>query len=426
MVLPVLSSKKPLKGKRVLVRVDWNVPLSGAFSGENSLKLERSFPLLIDLLKRDAVVIVMTHLGRPKKHEVKFSTRKLLPLVRSQSDIALHWLGAALDSTDGLVEAQKIISEAHPGTGFLLENVRFLKGEEENEAKVAAALASLGDIFINDAFAVCHRAHASVVGVAKRLPAYAGPALMNEIEGLEPLIKKPKSPFYAFVGGAKLSTKLELLERLVKLADRVYIGGAMAHPFFVAQKKAIGKSLYDPKDLPLARKFLKHNNLRLPSDVAVATKIADGVKVRVAIVGKIKLNERIGDIGPATMMSWSDDIKKAKTLLWNGPFGVIEVGTFVHGSFVLAKAIAAQSRGSCYGVAGGGDTLPLVLEAGVSDRLDHVSTGGGAMLEYIAMKGKLPGIEALRKRPRDASFKTEIKKSKWRIKYRTLCLLVQK
>ena len=397
MKLPELTIGKSLKSKRVLVRVDWNIPLTGELAGLDSLKLERTFPLIKDLSKHGAVVILMTHLGRPKKQEKKYSTKNLIDIVKKQSGIRLRFLDKKLDDPKGLSQAKKLIKVAKPSTIFLLENVRFNKGETENDPKLAKVYSELGSLFVNDAFASCHREHASVVGITKLLPSYAGPSLMAEVEALSKLLKKPKKPFVAVIGGAKLSSKIGALESLLKIADKVMVGGAMAHVFFAAKKMSIGKSMIEEEAIPLAKKLIKHQKLLLPIDVVVAKKLNEKTKARVVRVEDIKKTDVIGDIGTGTMLAWSQIIRKAQTIVWNGPVGVTEIPTFSNGSKVLNQAIAVRSRGPAYGVVGGGDTLPVVMQSGMGKWIDHLSTGGGAMLEFIANKGKLPGLQALTK-----------------------------
>ncbi|MBU1448452.1 phosphoglycerate kinase, partial [Patescibacteria group bacterium] len=290
MKLRTLSAATHLKGVRVLIRVDWNVPIEGSYVGEKGLKLERTFGTIRDLERRGAVVVVMTHLGRPKRRDPKISTERLAQAARRMSGVPFRFCGEAIDTKEGLAKADALIRAAKPGTVFLLENVRFLKGEETNAAPVAKALASLVDIFINDAFASSHRSHASVVGVAKLLPSYAGPELVDEVSALTHLLEKPKHPYVAVVGGAKLSTKLGVIAALLKVADRVLIGGAMAHPFYLAKRLSIGKSYVEKDGVPLARKLLKDPKLALPTDAVVAPKL-DPKKVRVAFIDDIKASE---------------------------------------------------------------------------------------------------------------------------------------
>lgn len=395
MKLSVLPSKNSLQGKRVLLRVDWNIPLSEDLTGDDSLKLERTFSTLKNLSSRGAIVVAMTHLGRPEKRDSEHSTKQLVDIVQATSGLRVHFLKEDLDNPAQLNAAREKIKTAHPGTIFLLENVRFLKGEEKNLPSLGKALASLGDIFINDAFASSHRAHASVVGIAKFLPAYAGPTLQLEVEALSRLLVKPKRPYVAIVAGAKLSTKLKVITELLKIADKVMVGGAMAHAFFAAKGLQIGKSYLEKEGVSLAKKLLKNPKLMLPIDAIVATKISVDAKARIAPLDTIKKTETIGDIGTETMRTWAQELKKAKTIVWNGPVGVSEIRTFSHGSLVMARVIAARSKGSCYGVVGGGDTLPVMLKSGMETDVDHLSTGGGAMLEFISEAGKLPGLKPL-------------------------------
>jgi len=397
MKLPGLPASRNLQGKRIFLRVDWNIPLDAGFGAEDSLKLSRSMPTIQALKDRGAIVIVATHLGRPKGRDPKLSTKRLLRMLSVDHGIEAGHLPYTPDSSMGLEHLQKIVGQAHPGTVFLLENVRFNVGEEKNDPKLAKAYASLAEIFVNDAFASCHRTHASVVGIAKFLPHFAGPTLLAEVKALEKVIEKPKKPYVAIVGGAKITTKIEVVNALLKIADHVCIGGAMTHAFFAAQKIEIGKSYLEKEGVAVAKKLLKNKKIHVPVDVIVSKKIEAHAYARVAPVTGVMKSEAIGDIGPQTMREWSALIAKAKTIVWNGPMGVAEIPTFSHGSLVIGRAIASRSKGAAYGIAGGGDTLPVALSTGMSEWFDHLSTGGGAMLEFIVKKGKLPGLVALLK-----------------------------
>ncbi len=397
MKLPVLKSPHKLVGMRVFLRVDWNVPLSGGLASEDSLKLERSLATVKALSSRGAIVLVATHLGRPKKREAALSTKKLLPVI-SKHKLGAHFLAEALDTARGLKAAQAKVKAAKQGSVFLLENVRFYAGEEKNDPKLAKAYASLAEIFMNDAFASCHRSHASVVGIAKYLPSFAGPTLCQEVTALDQLVHKPKRPFVAVVGGAKLSTKIPVLKALLKTADKVLLGGAMANVFFLAQGKEVGTSLVEKTAIPTAKRLMKDPKLVLPLDAVVAHKIAPGARAHAADIDEVGKDEAIGDIGPKTMQAWAAILKKAKTIAWNGPVGVTEIPSFAHGSMVIARVIASRAKGTCFGVAGGGDTLPVVLKSGMAEWYDHLSTGGGAMLEFLAEGGSLPGLTALIKK----------------------------
>ncbi len=394
MKLSQVPPRTSLKGKRVFLRVDWNVP-AGVLHGEDSLKIEHSIMMISSLVDRGAIVVVASHFGRPKGKDPACSLKRLTRIVSSHSAIPMDFVPEPLDTAKGLAAAKSRIEEGKPGSVFVLENVRFYAGEEKNALPLSKAFASLADIFINDAFASCHRAHASVVGVARLLPHYAGPALLAEVHALQHLLNKPKHPFVAIIGGAKISTKIDVIQSVLTFADHVCIGGAMANTLLAAQGKQVGKSMVEKEGIAIAKKLLKEKKIMLPVDVVVATSIANGVAVRAASTDDVKKTEAIGDIGPETMRQWAELIKKAKTIMWNGPVGVTEISSFSHGSLVIARTMAARSKGTAFGVAGGGDTLPVILSSGMCEWFDHLSTGGGAMLEFVAKKGKLPGIVAL-------------------------------
>ena len=395
MKLRSLPAKTSLKGKRIFVRVDWNVPLTGDLDPGDSLKIVRSLQTIQSLADRGATVVVATHLGRPKKREADLSTKHLLPTLGIHFGLHVHFLKNDLNKKAEAESAKKQIQQAPAGTIFLLENVRFFEGEESCSVVLAKAYASLADIFVNDAFASCHRAHASVVGIAKQLPAYAGTSLLAEVEACAKLLGKPKRPYVAFMGGAKISTKLEAIEKLLPHVDRLYIGGAMANVFLSANGHEVGMSYQEKGMSKIVKKLLKEPKIVLPRDVIVAKRLDEKAKPRIALIDEVHVTEMIGDIGPATIRAWSADIKKAKTILWNGPFGVTEVPAFSHGSIALGRVMAARSHGKCFGVAGGGDTIPVVMRTGMGEWLDHVSTGGGALLDFISLNGKLPGLQSL-------------------------------
>ncbi|MFA6161089.1 MAG: phosphoglycerate kinase [Patescibacteria group bacterium] len=394
--LPVLNSRVQLKNKRVLLRLDWNIPVQGMPSKEDLAKVDSSVSTVHYLQKHGAIVIILTHLGRPKKRDKSFSTVRLLPMAEAYLDCPVMFCDEDITKQDGKMEVESTFGAAKPGDVFLMENVRFYTGEEKNDVVLSQTYASLADYFVNDAFASSHRAHVSVAGIARYLPHFAGPELEKEIEAANKLIEKPKKPFVAVIGGMKLSTKMPVINSLLKAADKVLIGGAMAHPFFVAKKYKIGKSYTEVEGLKFAKALIKNKKIVLPTDALVAKKIDIHAKPHVVLVNEIKPNDVIGDIGTATMREWSSIIKNAQTILWNGPLGVAKIPAFSHGSLVIARAIAARSNGAAYGLVGGGDTVPVALQTGMSEWYDHVSMGGGALLEFIEKKGKLPGIEALR------------------------------
>jgi phosphoglycerate kinase len=256
MSLRTLPLAKIKKGTRVLVRVDWNVPIKGKAIRECE-KITRTIPFIRELRKRGAVTILMTHLGRPKGRQEGCSTKILAPFAEGCSGVPIRFLDADLSTVTGAKDLKERIDDLEAGDVVLLENVRFQPGEEENKPLLAKRYASLADVFVNDAFASCHRAHTSVVGIAREIPAYAGPELEKEVTALSRLLSKPKRPYYAFIGGSKLSTKIEVIERLIAVADKVFIGGAMAHVFFAAKKIPIGVSYIEPEGVKLASKLLK-------------------------------------------------------------------------------------------------------------------------------------------------------------------------
>ncbi|MFA6447175.1 MAG: phosphoglycerate kinase [Patescibacteria group bacterium] len=430
-----LKSIKDLHGATVLLRLDWNIPLHKKPVPGDLLKIQDSIETIRQLCKQKCKVVVLTHLGRPKtsnlaarssklgrKIDKNYSTARLLPLVEMYLEKPIHFCGENLTNEQERLEALKSIQVGKPGSVFLLENVRFYPGEETNDPALAKAYASLGEVFVNDAFASCHRQHVSVVGIAKLLPSAAGPQLIKEIEAADKVLKNPKKPFVLILGGAKLETKMPVIASLLPKADKILIGGAMANAFFAAKKLSLGKSLADKESIKLA-KALKSPKIILPEDVLVAKKIALGAKPKCVAIKQISKTDMIGDIGVKTMRSWSQIIKSAKTILWNGPLGVTEIPAFSHGSLVIAQAVAMRSKGKAFGLVGGGDTVPVVIESGMSEWIDHISMGGGALLEYIGTRGKLPGIIALTRPtshvPRPTSKKTKTKRTSSKAKRRS-------
>lgn len=393
--LKTLSSQTSLRGRTVLVRVDWNAPVMGEMHREASLKIERSIPLLKSLRKRGAKVVVLTHLGRPKKRDAKLSTKHLVRLLRESYSLDVTYQSESVSNKEQREKLKAKLAKAPAGSVHLLENVRFEKGEEANEKKLAQAYAELGDMFINDAFASCHRAHVSVSGIAKILPSYAGPALVEEVAALSRLLDKPKSPFIAVIGGLKLSTKLPLIQALCASCDKVLIGGAMATPFFKAQNMEVGKSVYEKEAVLLAKKLLKRKEIKLPTDVVVTQKITDKPVLCYVSAKQLEKKDMIVDVGPHTLKAWADIIGSASTIVWNGPIGIAENAACGFGSRFIARTIGARAKGKAFGVAGGGDTLPVIQTTKTENQFDFVSTGGGAMLDFIALKGRLPGLMVL-------------------------------
>lgn len=389
MKLRSLPSKTNLKDVPVLVRVDWNIPLAGPVKGEDSLKLTRSLPFLKSLAKRGAIVIVLTHLGRPKGRDRKLSARQLIPLLQKHG-LELSFHPEPLGKID--------VSKAKAGSLHLLENVRFEKGEDKNEQKLIAAYSKLGKLYINDAFASCHRKHASVYGLAKafKSQAFAGPNLIEEVTQLEKL-GKPKRPYIAVIGGKKLTTKIPILQKLLPKCDAVLIGGAMAVPFFVALKRPVGKSFYEKEALTAAKRLLNNKKLLIPGDVMVVEAISPAMKPQIVNAHSISKRSIIVDVGPATLATWGSLLRSAKTILWNGPVGITEFKRSGFGSRFLARHIGLHTKGQVFTVAGGGDTIPVILSVKAQPGFNFISTGGGAMLEFIALDGKLPGLEPLKR-----------------------------
>ncbi len=395
MKLRLLSKTKSLKGKRVLVRVDWNIPLKGELRSESLLKVERSLGTLRDLSKRGARVVVLTHLGRPKGKEAAFSTRHLVPILKRYFGMTLIMHEERISHPRERARVHEALWTAKPGSIHLLENVRFEAGEEKNDSALAKAYAEIGDLFINDAFASCHRAHASVVGVAKMLPAYAGAALVAEVRALSRLIDQPRRPLVAVIGGKKLSTKIPVLQSLLRHCDYVLIGGAMATTFSAAKGQSVGRSFVDHDAFRMARRLGRDPKIALPIDVAVSTKLVGGRR-KVVALDHIKQDEMVFDMGPQTLLAWNSVFRSAKTILWNGPVGVDEQEPWDRGSKALARLLAKRAAvASTFVVAGGGDTIPVIAATKTMKKFDYVSTGGGALLEFIAKNGKLPGLVGL-------------------------------
>lgn len=392
MRLKTLPKSKSLSGKRVLVRIDGNVPIKNgrAVDGAHG-KIARAAVGLEWLRQRGASLIVMTHLGRPEGK--RRPTDSVRPVAKRLEEL-LH-VPVKLSSEVVGKKTERLVSHMQDGDVVMLENVRFDPGEEQNHSAFAAKLAALGDLYVNDAFAVSHRAHASVDAITRDLPSYAGPLLVHEVEVLSSL-EHPKHPFALAMGGLKITTKLPVLERFLPHVDAVLIGGAMAHPFLLAQGYDIGKSAFEEAGVPVAKKLLKKwkGKLLLPTDVFVVKRMSSQAKMTLVSVDAVGPDDRIVDLGRRTMRAYTRAILGAKTIVWNGPFGYTEISKFAAGTNLLARAIAART-GKAKTIVGGGDTIPVVEAAHLADRYTLLSTGGGAMLEFLAGK-KLPGVEALK------------------------------
>ncbi len=384
-----------LQGRRALVRVDLNVPMEDGQVSDDT-RLQAAKPTVDKLRAGGAKVILLAHFDRPKGKVVP--SMSLEPIVAPLAQV----LGVPVAFAHDCIgqKARDAVAAMQPGDVLLLENVRFHAGEEENEAKFADALAANGDLFVNDAFSAAHRAHASTVGLANRLPAYAGEQMRLELDALDAALGRPQRPVLGIVGGSKVSTKLDLLRNLVTKLDKLAIGGGMANTFLYAQGHDVGAS-YCEKDLAeTAREIIRlagQNNCKLflPLDVVVAEKMAPGAPARVRHPGSIDDDERILDAGPETVERLCRAMDNSNTLIWNGPLGVFEMQPFDKGTMTAARHAAELAKaGKIVAVAGGGDTVAALNAAGVSQDFTFVSTAGGAFLEW--MEGKeLPGVAAL-------------------------------
>ena len=385
-----------LKGKRVLVRVDLNVPMEGGKVAD-ATRIERIVPTLREIAGKGGKVILLAHFGRPKAGpDAENSLRPVAAALPAFLGQPVHF---ATDCIGGAAEVA--IAAMHDGDILLLENTRFHKGEEKNDPSFADALAKLGDIYVNDAFSAAHRAHASTEGLARRLPAYAGRTMQAELDALGKALEKPEHPVAAIVGGAKISSKLDLLGNLVKKVDVLIIGGAMANTFLAAQGKPVGKSLCEKDLLDTARRILDgarqaNCEIILPVDVTCAKEFKAHAVSRAVDVDHVADDEMILDIGPRSAAHIEAVLKRIKTLVWNGPFGAFELAPFDAGTNAVARAAAALTKaGKLLTVAGGGDTVSALNQSGAGADFTYISTAGGAFLEWLEGKA-LPGVEALR------------------------------
>ncbi|MGB6539896.1 MAG: phosphoglycerate kinase [Xanthobacteraceae bacterium] len=391
-----------VKGQRVLLRVDLNVPTENG-RVTDATRIEAVAPTIKEIADKGGKVILLAHFGRPKGRDPKQS---LQPIAAAAARIIGRPVGFAEDCIGAV--AEKAVAAMQPGDILCLENTRFHEGEAKNDAQFVAALAKLGDIYVNDAFSAAHRANASTEGLGHVLPAYAGRAMQAELDALEQALTAPQRPLAAIVGGAKISTKLDLLGNLLAKVETLIIGGGMANTFLAAQGKAIGNSLSESDLIPAARAILAkakqtRREIVLPVDAVVAEKFAAHAPSRVVSVDEVGAAEMILDIGPRSVEHVVSVLARSKTLVWNGPFGAFEMEPFDRGTVEVAEAAAElTAAGKLVSIAGGGDTLAALNAAGAAGRFTYTSTAGGAFLEWLEGKA-LPGVEVLKLTPTPAS-----------------------
>ncbi len=377
-----------VKGKRVLLRVDFNVPLQEGTITDDQ-RIRAALPTINYLLGGGATVIAMSHLGRPKGKVVE--ALRLTPVAARLADL-LDRPVTKLDDCIGR-GVEQAVDAAQPGDLILLENVRFHPEEKDNDTGFARQLAALADVYVNDAFGAAHRADASVVGVAQYLPAVAGFLLEKELIALGGALENPAQPFVAILGGAKISGKIEVIENLLPKVEKLIIGGGMANTFFKAQGYPVGDSLVEDDALEIARQTLDKGGKKivLPVDVVVADAFDAGADSKVVGIDEVPDGWRIMDIGPKTLALFGDVLRPARTVVWNGPVGVFEFARFAEGTFALARQLAELDATT---IIGGGDSAAAIEQAGLAGKMSHISTGGGASLEFLAGK-TLPGVAAL-------------------------------
>ena len=378
-------------GKRVFVRVDFNVPLEGGKITDDT-RIRETLPTIRYLIDKGAKVILASHLGRPKGKVVE--EMRLTPVASRLAEL-LDKPVAKVDEAIGEAVKAKV-NALNNGDVLLLENVRFYPGEEKNDPELAKAFAELADLYVNDAFGAAHRAHASTEGIAHYLPAVAGFLMEKELSVLGKALHNPDRPFTAIIGGSKVSDKIDVINKMLEIADNVLIGGGLAFTFLKAKGYEIGASLVDDSKLDAARDFMRKaeglgKTFLIPEDVVAAEEISETASVKVVDAGAIPAGWKGLDIGPKTSQKYAEVIKNSKLVLWNGPMGVFEMEPFAGGTRAVAEACAETSA---YTIIGGGDSAAAVEKFGLADKMDHISTGGGASLEF--MEGKaLPGVVAL-------------------------------
>lgn len=376
-----------LAGKKVFIRADLNVPVKDG-KVTSDARIRASLPTIETALKQGAKVMVTSHLGRPIEGEYneEFSLKPVVDYLADKLDYPVRLVKDYLNGV-----------EVANGELVVLENVRFNRGEKKDDENLSKQYAALCDIYVMDAFGTAHRAQASTHGVAKFAPiACAGPLLFAELDALGKALKEPARPMVAIVGGSKVSTKLTVLDSLAKIADQIIVGGGIANTFIAAEGHKVGRSLYEDDLIPEAEKLLSTCDIPVPTDVRVATEFSETAEAVMKSVNDVKDDEQILDLGDETAERLAGILKKAKTILWNGPVGVFEFPNFRHGTAVIAQAIAESEA---FSIAGGGDTLAAIDLFGIADKISYISTGGGAFLEFVEGK-KLPAVVVLEERPK--------------------------
>ncbi|MEI7645513.1 MAG: phosphoglycerate kinase [Chloroflexales bacterium] len=384
-------------GKRALVRVDFNVPQDDAGAITDDTRIRAALPTIRHLLEHGASVVLMSHLGRPKgKVNPKYSMR---PVVERLFELLPE--ASEVKKTEAITgeAAEAAAAALKPGQVLMLENTRFDPREEKNDPQMSAELAKLGDVFVNDAFGAAHRANASTEGVAHHLPGVAGFLLEKELAFIGGALEDPARPFVTIIGGAKISDKINVIDNLLGKVNALLIGGGMANTFLLAQGKNMGDSLIEPESIDVARKLIikaesSGARLILPVDAIIADAFSASANIQTVSVDAVPAGWRILDVGPETAKIYAAEVKAAKTVIWNGPMGVFEMQPFASGTFAVAQAMADASALGAITIIGGGDSVAAIEQAGLADKMSHVSTGGGASLELL--EGKvLPGVAAL-------------------------------
>jgi len=379
-----------LEDKKVLVRNDFNITIDKDGKVLDDFRIRASLPTIKCLLANRAKIILMSHFGRPEGKVVE--EMRLGPVQKRLGEFLGMEIKLATDCIGP--EVENLVNKLNSGEILLLENLRFHPEEEANDDEFAKKLAALAEIYINDAFGASHRAHASIVSITKHLPSYAGFLLQKEFEVLSKVLSNPERPLAVVIGGAKISTKMKLIEEYLKQADHIILGGALANTVLHAQGIAVGKSLIEEEAIPELKKLqLTDTKLHIPLDVVTSADKTGQAEIKINPVGRTGEGELILDIGPETEKVFNSIIRASKMVIWNGPMGLFEVEKFSHGTYAMAQSIS--NCPSCFSIIGGGETTCFVEKFGLIDKFSHVSTGGGAMLEFLA-GDKLPGIEALK------------------------------